>query len=313
MSHFLIVGAGAVGTGVASELVERGHEVTIATRHGSGREILGATHVALDVSDLDATARLAHGVRAIFNCANPKYHRWPTDWPPMANSLLHAATMNGATLVTTANLYVYGVPHGLMTPHDPLNATYDKARVRVDMWNNALAAHQAGRVNVVEVRASDFIGANTNTLFAERVIPKILKGRSVQVLGSPEAVHSWTYVPDLARTLVAVALDSSTWGRAWHAPTNLARSQRDVVNELCDTAGVGHVEVTSISKALIRIGGVFSPMIRELPKTIYQFEGPFIIEDSDTREKLGLTPTPWHDVLVNTLSPFVPTRESVTV
>jgi hypothetical protein len=34
---------------------------------------------------------LAAGAVAIYNCANPAYHRWPSRWPPMAQALLTAA------------------------------------------------------------------------------------------------------------------------------------------------------------------------------------------------------------------------------
>jgi hypothetical protein len=43
-------------------------------------------------------------------------------------------------------------------------------------------------------------------------------------------------------------------------------------------------------------------MTRELPKTLYQFTAPFVIDDTASRRTLGLEPTPWHDVLVACLN-----------
>jgi nucleoside-diphosphate-sugar epimerase len=41
--------------------------------------------------------------------------------------------------------------------------------------------------------------------------------------------------------------------------------------------------------------------MRELPITMYQFEKPFIMDDSATRKELGLKPTPWKEVLAKTV------------
>src|SRR6266545_2821444 len=83
------------------------------------------------------------------------YHRWLTDWPPLASSLLTAAERSGAVLVSASNLYGYGPVDGPITPETPLAATQPKLRLRAQMWRDALAAHQAGRLRTSEVRASD--------------------------------------------------------------------------------------------------------------------------------------------------------------
>lgn len=77
--------------------------------------------------------------------ANPAYHRWPTDWPPIAKSLLTTAERSNAVLVTVSNLYGYGEVSGPMTENLPLAAYGPKGLTRVQMWRDALAAHDAGR------------------------------------------------------------------------------------------------------------------------------------------------------------------------
>ena len=41
---------------------------------------------------------IATGAAALYNCANPLYHQWFTDWPPLASALLTAAERSGAVL-----------------------------------------------------------------------------------------------------------------------------------------------------------------------------------------------------------------------
>ena len=115
-------------------------------------------HRAVDAADAEALARAAAGADVLYNAVNPAYHRWPTDWPPVAAALLTAAERTGAVLVTMGNLYGYGRPSAPMTPETPLAATDVKGRVRNRMWADALAAHEAGRVRVTEARAADFVG-----------------------------------------------------------------------------------------------------------------------------------------------------------
>ena len=301
MSKYLVVGAGAIGTLVAEQLSAQGHHVVIATRSGSGPNQSSTERVAMDASRADDMARLASGCDAIFNCVNPQYHRWPTDWPPIANSLLAAAESSRAVLVTLSNLYAYGKVTSPMTPDTPLAADYEKAQVRAQMWRDALAAHQAGRIRATEVRASDFIGPRAESHLGERVVPRVLSGRGCQVLGATDQPHSWTYVEDVARTLISCAQNPVAWGRVWHVPTNPPRTVQEAIDDLAESAGVTRVKVSTIPTTILHIMGLFSPLMRELPKIMYQFTAPFIIDDSATRAELHLQPTSWPEVLNKTL------------
>ncbi len=232
MGHEMVVGAGAVGTATALELVSQGAEVTMVTRSGSGPERGGITKVAADASDVATMAELAVGAVAVYNCANPPYHRWAAEWPPIAASLLAAAKASGAVLVTMSNLYGYGPVNHPMVEADPLVATGPKGRVRAGMWADALAAHRSGQVRVTEARASDFYGPDVvDTSHFGRNVAKLLAGRRIAVLGDPDALHSWTYVPDVGRTIAHLAHDEDAWGRAWHVPTGPPVSQRQLATE----------------------------------------------------------------------------------
>ena len=108
MGKHAIVGAGPVGTATALALVDGGHDVVVVTRSGSGPDHPGVRRVACDASDPVALAAAVGRPDALYNCANPPYHRWPQLWPPMASAMLEVATTTGAVLVTMGNLYGYG-------------------------------------------------------------------------------------------------------------------------------------------------------------------------------------------------------------
>ena len=304
MPKHVIVGAGPIGTAAALLLAERGEEVVIVTRSGSGPAHPAITLTKADASSSAAMAELATGAAAIYNCANPAYHRWPTDWPPIASALLSAAKRSGAVLATVSNLYGYGLVSGPMTEDLPLAATGPKGHARAQMWRDALAAHDAGSARVTEVRASDYVAPGPSSHLGDRVVPRILAGKSVAVLKSADTLHTWTAVDDVARLLVTVAADSRALGRAWHVPSNPPRTQRQAVGDLCRVAGVDPVRVSEHPAVLMRALGLVNPLIRELAEVSYQFENPFVLDSTAAQHTFGLAPTPWDNALESVISSY---------
>ena len=308
---YLVVGAGVIGSRVAAMLAERGDHVSVVSRRGSGPAApAGITSVAADAADAGAMARLAEGAAAIYNCVNPPYHRWPADWPPIAASVLGAAERSGAVLITLSNLYGYGprVPGGYdeahpMTEATPLAATGRKGRVRARVWQDALAAHQAGRVRAAEVRGADFIGPGAQSALGERIVRRVRQGKSVSVLGRADRPHTWSFTDDVARMVVTAGTDPRAWGRAWHVPSNEPRSQRQVIDDLARAAGVGHVRVGEIPSVVLRGMGLVWPLMRELRETEYQFRDDFVMDSSAAQATFGLKPTPREEIVAVTVDP----------
>ncbi|MEV0081821.1 NAD-dependent epimerase/dehydratase family protein [Saccharopolyspora sp. NPDC050642] len=302
MSVHVVVGKGPIGVATANLLAQQGHRVRLISRSGGPAEG-SIEHVALDAGDAERLSEASAGAAAIYNCAAPPYHRWVQDWPRLSAGLLDAAERTGAVLVLTGNLYAYGPTNAPMTEDLPLNARFRKGEARARVWRDALARHQEGRVRVAEARASDFIGPGVTAggHLAERVVPKLLRGRPVQVLGDPDAAHSWTYAPDVARTLVRLAAEERAWGRAWHVPTAPPMSARQAVEEMCRIAGLATPRVSALPWWALRAVGLVSPLVRELHEIRYQFDSPFVIDSSAYSEAFEEEPTPAGEALAKTV------------
>lgn len=296
MSTHVIVGAGPVGRHTARLLAERGEDVVVVTRSGRGPELLGARRVAADAADPARLTEITTGAAALYNCANPPhYGTWETGWPALAGSLLTTAERTGATLVTASSLYAYGPVDVPMTEDLPDVATEKNGRIRAQMWAEAKAAHDAGRAAVVEVRASDYVGAGVGANgHLTRDVPGALRGRRAWVVGDPDLPHSWTDVADVARALVAVADRPDTWGRVWIAPTNAPRSHREALADVLAAGGHPMVRMSSIPRVVLRAAGLVNADLREVATMSYIQNRPYVVDSSAAERELGLTP--WAEV-----------------
>ena len=306
-THF-VVGAGEVGSAVATVLADAGADVVLASRSGRGPADPRIRLVSVDASSVETLVAAVPDAVVIYNCVNPEYHRWATDWPPMAAAFLAYAEQTGAALATVSNLYGYGPVDVPMTEDLPLTATGEKAQVRVRMWQDAKAANDAGRIRATEVRGSDYICPGPNSQLGDRVMPRVLAGKGVQLLGNTDEPHTWTAPVDVARTLVTAAADERGWGRAWHVPSNPARTQQQAVDDLAEAAGVPAVKVSTVPTALLRLAGLVQPVIRELKETEYQRERPYLLDDTAACETFGLEPTPWDEILTGMVEQYRASR-----
>ena len=96
--------------------------------------------------------------------------------------------------------------------------------------------------------------------------------------------------------LVTAGTDPRAWGRAWHVPSNEPRSQRQVIDDFAQAAGV-QVRVRTLPPALLHAMGLVWPLMRELRETEYQFRGDFIMDSSAAQATFALKPTPWEEIV----------------
>jgi len=298
MSKHVVVGAGAVGTATALLLVQRGDHVRLVTRRGTGPQHPDIEPIAADATDAERLTELTKGAAALYNCASPPYHQWFTDWPPLHAAFLTAAERTGAVLAAMSNLYGYGPSDGPITPQTPIAATHPKLLLRARMWDDMLAAHQAGRIRAAEVRASDYIEANS--LLSFMIGNAVLAGKRAYVPAPLDVPHSWTSVHDCAKTLVRVGTDERAHGQVWFAPTNPALTVRQLTTRFARVNGASTPKLTSIPYPVLWASGLFSPLIKELRTTRYQFTRSFIIDSSATTGALGLQPIPLDEALRDT-------------
>jgi nucleoside-diphosphate-sugar epimerase len=297
VSLHVIVGAGATGSATARLLAVAGERVRLITRRGSGPVHEQIERVAADATDIGRLIEVTRGAATVFNCAMPSYDRWPALFPPLAAAVLAAAEHTGADYVMLGNTYGYGLADGAVTEDHPLAPTSVKGRVRARMWQDARAAHDAGRVRVTEVRASDFLGAGAYSPFTLMVGAQVLAGSPVSYPGDLDAPHSWTYTGDAALTLIAAARHEQSWGRAWHVPSTSEAPARELATRLAAAANAPDPQLGHMTGSELEEIGRTNSVMAEFPEMLYLYDRPNILDASFTAKILDITPIPIDQVL----------------
>jgi hypothetical protein len=63
------------------------------------------------------------------------------------------------------------------------------------------------------------------------------------------------------------------------------------------------VQARVAGSALLAVAGIFSPLLREMRETTYQFRAPFVIDSGKFEAAFGrLEPTPHRDAVTQTLA-----------
>ncbi len=287
-----VTGAGPVGSTVALQLAEQGHAVRLLTRSGSGPEHALIERRRVDASQPGPLADALDGVVAVHHCIHGSRYdaaTWRAELPAAEQTVLAAAGRVGAVVVFPESLYSYGRVDAPITEDSPRTATVGKSGIRTEL----LQARAASSTPTVSVAASYFFGPRVRNAHAgERMVPAVLAGRTIRVLGSLDQPHSFTYVPDLAAAMVRAAGTPELWGSVLHAPTNPALTRRELVAAVAQAAGVPVPRTGVIPAGLLRAVGLVHRDTRELAETNHQFTAPFVLDSTRSQTRLGLHPTP---------------------
>lgn len=298
----VVFGTGQVGRLVADQLVRRGEDVVAVNR--SGRASLpGATVVGGDATDPAFTRRVAQGADVVHCCLNAvDYAGWAAQFPPLQRAVLAAAEAAGARLVVLDNLYAYGPTHGQdLVESLQSRPTSAKAAVRAAMTEELLQAHREGRVEVAIGRASDYVGPGTvASALGESVFGAALAGRTAQMMGDADQLHSWSYTPDVAAGLITLGSDPAAPGRIWHLPVAEARTVRQTIEQIYRLAGT-RPRLFAAGRAALALAGLVRPALREYRHTLYQFTDRWVVDDTAFRTTFGACATPLDDALAATL------------
>jgi nucleoside-diphosphate-sugar epimerase len=305
MANDLIVifGTGPVGCWAARSLIERGLTVRAVNRSGRRPALLPAEVElrAVDASDDRLAAGAAAGASAVVQALNPPYDQWLAAFPPLQKAVMAAAERHGARYVSVENLYMYDTSTPIRED-SRLAPSSRKGELRWRMGEEVMAAHLRGQLRTTQLRSADYYGPGvTGSAWGERVFAPLVAGKSAQVTGSLDVPHAVAYIEDVGRAVAELATRDEALGRVWIAPHAPARTQREMVAIAAAAAGV-EPRASGMGPLMMRLGGLFVPMAREMVEMMYQFTRPFEVDSSRIERDFGLSPTPLEEGLARTVA-----------
>ena len=288
--HVVIGGTGAIGGAVVEELVRRGHRVRSVARRTTDLDP-SVEQVTADVMDREQAIRAVAGASVVYHCAMPAYTRWAEEFPQLQANVVDAAEAAGAKLVAVENLYMYGPQTGPMTEATPMAATGKKGSVRARLSRELLERHAAGRLRVAIGRASDYYGPRgANSAVGDQFFAAVAAGRTPRWLGRTDQPHALSYLPDIATGLAMLGERDEADGQAWHLPVSPALTGAEWAERTGSIVG-REVKPSTVSRPMLVALGIFMPLLRELRETLYQWERPWLVDDSKFRSTFGATAT----------------------
>jgi hypothetical protein len=105
-----------------------------------------------------------------------------------------------------------------------------------------------------------------------------------------DAVHTYHYIPDVAAGLAALGCaDGSAYGHPWMPPCTSAGTLRELIARLAAARGRA-IEVAPVPRWILKTAAVAVPLMRELDEMMYQWDEPFVVDDSRFRTRFQVLP-----------------------
>lgn len=301
----VVFGTGAVGAALIDKLSTTGRNVRAVNTSGRADVPPGVEIVAGDVT-LDEFAKAAsEGASVVYFCLAPPYTKWPELFPALQEAVMAGAAASGARLVVLENLYMYGPTDGQALTEDlPYSATTRKGAVRAQMSQDLMAAHAAGDVQVTIGRASDYFGPRgLYSAMGERVFSAAIDGTKTRFAGKLDVLHSYSYLPDIANALIVLGERDEALGKAWHLPIVPAGTTREFIEEVYRAAG-NTPNMSGTPRFILKLVARKDPTLAEVIEMLYEFEEPFIVDDSQFVEAFGRQVTPLGEAIETTVMWF---------
>ena len=214
------------------------------------------------------------GADVIVNGLNPQnYKNWESELPKIANSVVAAAKASGASVLQAGNVYNYGSEAGVWDEHTPHLAHTKKGKARITMEQVLREASVRNGIQVIILRAGDFIDSKPSDNFIDFLVGKLERGRLIYP-GRADIPHAWAYLPDMARAAVGLAEIRGALGAFEDVPfEGLTLTGEEIRAALAQLTGQD-VGLKPFPWLMMRLLSPFWGLARELQEMRYLWDTP---------------------------------------
>lgn len=293
MSKIALFGAaGAIGKSLATALSLAGQPYRVVGRDAARlHESFGADPLAEIVAwnpDMPASVQAAaSGIDTLVYLVGVNY--WQFDLHPalMQKTLDGAIAAGVKNVILIGTVYPYGRVGGrpISESHPRQPHTY-KGRMRLAQEEILMQAHRDGRINATVLRLPDFYGPGVTSSFLHGAATAAINGGTADLIGPITTPHEFVFVPDVGPVVARLAATPAAFGRIWHLAGAGVTTQENMVAEMERQAG-RKVKRRVVGKTMLRVLGLFMPMMHEMVEMHYLQTAPVIMDDAALRKLIG--------------------------
>jgi nucleoside-diphosphate-sugar epimerase len=291
----IIGSGGTIGIPLAKELKTFTDRIRLVSRHP--KKINESDKLfPLDVNNLDQIDKAVAGSEVVYITIGFDYKLsvWQNTWPPFMEAVITACKTHGAKLVFFDNVYLYAksaIRH--MTEESPSDPPSKKGKVREQLNNMIMKEVEEGNLTALIARAADFYGPDTDKSVIQEIAAKnLLKGKKAQAFGNINKIHTYTFTPDAGKATALLGNTPSAFNQVWHLPTTKEKLTTKQWIELIAEETNAKPKIQVIPTWILRIMGLFNPVIKELPEMLYQNELDYVFDSSKFEKEFGIKATP---------------------
>lgn len=309
MGDIALIGAsGSLGKSIARALRQNQQPYRVIGRseetlRRSFRDNPQATVCTWNMDDPESVRKALSGVETGIYLIGVNYWQFELHPQLMRKTLEGAQAAGMKNLLLIATVYPYGVPQTERVSEDhPRNPHTFKGKMRKEQEDMVLAAHGIGGLRTASLRVADFYGPGVDKSFLWSAFEAAKKGKKAQLVGPIDTPHEFVFLPDVGATVAQLIQQEEVWGSAWNLGGAGVTSMRGMADEIF--AQAGHAPKYMVAgKTMLRIGGLFNPMLREMVEMHYLQTSPVILDDSRLDRLLGgVKKTPYAEGIRQTLA-----------
>jgi len=279
----VILGSGGIiGNGLAEILPQYTDKIRLVSRNPSAVN-KNDELMKTDLTNYEQTVKALEQADAAYLVLGMEYKTavWKRDWPKVMTNVINACKKFNTKLVFFDNVYSYGKVNGWMTEKTPMNPSSKKGEVRAKISEQLINEYKQGNIKAIIARAADFNGPTKSTFVYPLVYEKVRNGKKAQWFINADLRHSLTYTADAAKAAAILGNTPEAYNRVWHLPTDKnAPTGKEFINMVQETYGK-NTGYATLSRWMLKMAGLFIPVIREMDEMLYQYDSEYLFDSSD--------------------------------
>jgi len=295
----LVGGTGPVGASIGAALAAAGTPFAVIGRSAEGiarrfPELPASAARAWNPDDPASIRAAVRGFETLVYMLGVPYHAFALH-PELMRRTLAAAEAEGVRrLLLIGTAYPFGRPR---TPKvdetHPREPHTFKGRMRKQQEDLVLAAHAEGRIATTILRLPDFYGPGVANSYLADIFAAAATGRRAKVMGPIDVPHEFVFVPDVGPVVRALLEQEEAFGHSF----NLAGAGTITVRQVAEEAFAlnrAPPRLLVANRWMLRLAGLFDPMMRELVEMHYLMTDPVIFDDAALTRQIGpIAKTPY--------------------